>query len=234
VPISVIGRHMGLQSSRLVGIAGIDPTCPTWREKLTEAVDEWGFRGVTLCPPCQDLHPLDSRCLALYELCTERRLPVMFDLPHEWPPRANMTFARVDLLDGVAREFPELRILVSGFGYPHIDETLVLLGKHATVLTDTAHLVERPLVLSSALARAHEAGVLDRVLFGSGFPFAWPPKALRTVFDQCSHDHRPAEHRLPREALEALIRRDALEALGIPRPEGFAERHVAADEDDDD
>lgn len=235
-PISFLGQHLGLQGNRLVGIAGIDPACPTWREKLAEAVDEWGFRGITVCPACQDLHPMDSRCLALYEACVERKLPLLFDLPDEWPSGANLAYARPDLLDAVAREFPALKVLVSGFGYPHVDETLALLEKHPTMLTDTAHLANRPLVLSSALARAYEAGLLSRVLFGSGFPFAWPRKAQRAVFDQCSHAHRAPAERLPREALEALLHRDALAALGIPRPEGFAERPIAAAEEigDDD
>ncbi len=227
VPINFLGQHLGLQGRRLVGIAGIDPAGPAWRDKLTEAIDEWGFRGITVCPSCQDMHPLDSRYLALYEVCVERKLPLFFDIPDEWPERANLAYARPDLIDAVAREFPTLKILLSGFGYPHIDETLCLLEKHPTMLTDTAHLANRPLVLSSALARAFEADLLDRVLFGSGFPFAWPRKAQRVVFDQCSHAHPAPAERLPREALEALLHRDALAALGIPRPEGFTERPTA-------
>lgn len=231
VATEFLGRHVGLRESRMIGIAGVDPSDPAWRDKLLEAVDEWGFRGVALCPPCQDVHPLDNRALNLYELCANRGLPVMFDLPAEWHPRSTLTFARSDLLDGVAREFPDLRILVSGFAWPYVDQTLVLLEKHPGVFTDTAHLASRPLVLRQALAKAHEAGLLDKVLFGSAFPFAWPRKALTLIFGQCSRQHVPAELLLPREAVEALVHRDALAALGIPRPEGFVEATVEAAEE---
>jgi uncharacterized protein len=230
VPLEFLGQHVGLRGSRMVGIIGVDPTAGDWRARLTEALDQWGFRGVTICPACQDMHPLDNRALALYEFCVERKVPLLVDLPGEWPAAATMSFARPDLLDGVAREFPELALLVSGFGYPYVDETLVLLEKFPALYTDTAHLAARPLVLWQALARAHEAGLLEKVLFGSGFPFVWPRQAQTVIFSQCSAQRVPAEYVLPRAAIEALMHRDALAALGLARPEGFVERH-AADED---
>jgi hypothetical protein len=223
VPISFLGQHVGLQSHRLIGIAGVDPADPAWRDKLLEAVDEWGFRGVTLCPAAQDLHPLDSRAMDLYEVCQQRSLPVLFDLPADWRPRATMAFARPELLDAVAREFSSLKILIAGFGYPYVAETLVLLEKFDRIFTDTAHLTARPLVLRQTLALAHEAGVLDKVLFGSGFPFAQPQQALTAIYQQRSPGHTPQEWLLPQGTVEALAHRDSLAALGIPRPEGFVE-----------
>jgi uncharacterized protein len=234
VPIDFLGQHLGLQGNRAVGIVGVDPSDPAWRDKLLEAVDEWGFQGVTVCPASQNIHPMDSRALALYELCAERDLPVLFDVPAQWQPKMTMTYARPDLLDGVARDFPNLRILIAAMGYPYVDQTLALLEKFPGVHADTAHLAHRPLVLSAALARAHEAGVLEKVLFGSGFPLAWPEEALATVLDQCAHHHLPAENRLPRDVLQQLVYRDTLAALGIGRPEGFVERHAEPSESEDD
>jgi len=174
------------------------------------------------------VHPTDSRALAVYEACCERGLPLSVDCPSQWVPDAVMAYARPDLLDGVVREFPELRILVAGLGYPYLDETLVLLEKSPHVYADTSHLAARPLALSRALARAYEAGVIDKVLFGSAFPFVRPRQAMALLYHQCSPQRSAAEYVLPREVIEQLIRRDALELLGIPRPEGFVERHAPA------
>jgi len=232
VDVAFLGQHMGLRTGRIVGIVGIDPADPAWRDKLAEAVDEWGFRGVTLCPAAQDLHPTDNRALALYEVCSERGLPVMFDLPAEWRPGATLAFARPELLDGVAREFPDLKIVVSGFGAPYVDETLVLLEKFPWVYTDTAHVASRPHALARAVARAHEAGVIDKVFFGSGFPLAWPRRVLAQLFDQCSAQRVPRELLVPRDAIQALVHGDALAALGIPRPEGFVERRIEPAEEE--
>ena len=231
VPISFLGQHVGLQSNRLIGIAGLDPSDPAWRDQLFEAIDDWGFRGVTLCPAAQDLHPLDNRAADLYEVCLERNLPVMFDLPAAWRARGSLAFARPELLDGVAREFRGLRILIAGFGYPYIEETLILLEKFDTVFTDTSHLALRPLAFGRALALASEAGVLDKVLFGSGFPFARPRDALAAVYRLGSPRHAGAELALPREEVEALVHRDALALLGIARPEGFVEPPAPPAED---
>jgi hypothetical protein len=230
VPLEFLGQHVGLHGRRTVGIIGIDPTAGGWREKLAEAVEQWAFRGVTICPACQDMHPLDNRALALYELCVERELPLFVDVAAGWPPSAALGFARPDLLDGVLREFPALQMVVSGFGYPFVDETLVLVEKFPRVFTDTSHLAGRPLALWQATAKAHEAGLLGKVFFGSGFPFVWPRAALAAVFNQCSPQHVPREYLLPRAAVEELLYRDPLSVLGIPLPEGFVERSAEAEE----
>jgi hypothetical protein len=231
VPISFLGQHVGLQSHRLIGIAGLDPTNPAWRDKLFEAIDDWGFRGVTISPAAQDLHPLDSRATDLYEVCLQRNLPVMFDLPAAWRARGSLAFARPDLLDGVAREFRGLRILIAGFGYPFIEETLVLLEKFDTVFTDLSHLALRPLAFSRAVALAAEAGVLDKVLFGSGFPFARPRDTLAAVYRQGSPRHTGPLLAVPPEDIDELVHRDSLALLGIPRPEGFVEPPAPPAED---
>ena len=222
VPLEFLGEHVGLRSTRMVGILGVDPTDPAWRKKLGEALDEWSFRGVTLCPACQDIHPMHTRALALYDFCSSRGLPIFVDLPGQWHPQAALGFARPALLDTVAREFPALKLVVCGFGYPYVDETLTLLEKFPTVFADTAHLAGRPLVLWSALARAHEAGLLEKVFYGSGFPFVWPRQAQTVILNQCSPQRVPAELVLSRRAVDELLHRDSLAALGIARPEGFA------------
>jgi hypothetical protein len=237
VPVEFVGRHVGLRGKHQIGIVGLDPSDESWPQRLAEAVDEWGFRGVTICPPCQNVHPTDSRALAVYEACCERGLPLIVDCPPQWGPDSVMAYARPDLLDGIVQEFPELRMLIAGLGYPYLDEMLVLLEKSPYVYADTSHLAARPLALSRALARAYEAGVIDKVLFGSAFPFVRPRHAMAMLYHQCSPQRTSPQYVLPREVIERLIHRDALELLGIPRPEGFVERHVAvrdADEADDD
>ncbi|NIA20817.1 MAG: amidohydrolase family protein [Anaerolineaceae bacterium] len=234
VSIDFLGQHVGLRGKHQVGIVGIDPADETWPERLAEAVDEWGFRGVTVCPPCQDVHPTDSRALELFAVCQQRKLPVIVDCPAQWRAPAVMAYARPDLLDGVARELPDLKLLVTALGYPYLDETLVLLEKFPNVYADTAHLASRPLALSRALSRANEAGLIDKVLFGSGFPFARPRQAMAMLYHQCAPQRVPAEYLLPREVIERLVHRDALSLLGIPRPEGFVERHAGPERVDED
>ncbi len=230
VPMSYVGQRIGLQPRRMVGIAGIDPSGDDWRERVTEAIDDWGFRGVAISPAMQDLHPMDSRALDLYDLCQSRGLPLIFETPGAWHPKAVLPYSRVDMLDAVAREFPDLRILISGMGYPYIDETLVLLEKFAGVHADTAHLACRPMVMSQALARAYEAGVLGKVLFASGFPFVRPRQAMSVAYDLCSSKRVGPQYVLPRQAVEDFVHRDALQLLGIPRPDGFVPSERVANE----
>src|SRR5437762_589873 len=80
-------------------------------------------------------------------------------------------YARAYLLDEVARAFPNLKMVVSHLGYPWVDEAIVLLGKHQNVYADVAALLRRPWVAYDALVRAHQFHVIEKLLFGSDFPF---------------------------------------------------------------
>lgn len=228
VPMSFVGQRVGLLSRRLIGIAAVDPSADDWCAKATEAVDDWGFQGVSVAPAMQDIHPMDSRALEVYDFCQKRNLPLIFETPGVWHPQAVLPYSRPDMLDAVAREFPDLRILVSGMGYPYIDETLVLLEKFPHVFADTAHLACRPMVMTEALARAYEAAVLDKVLFASGFPFVRPRYAMSVAYNMCSSRLVGPQQVLPRAAVEQFVHRDALALLGIQRPVGFVEKNMAA------
>ncbi|TDD42303.1 hypothetical protein E1288_29925 [Saccharopolyspora elongata] len=83
-------------------------------ELLAAAADR-GARGLKLYPPMGFL-PTDAIVDQLYEFCSARGLPVLF---HTGPsvPTLHANNAQPSHLDGVARRFPELRIIKGHCGH---------------------------------------------------------------------------------------------------------------------
>jgi hypothetical protein len=217
VPNRVVAEYVRQNPSKMVGFAGIDPNDRDWPDQLRIAQEELQLKGVTISPAMQDYHPSATQAMRLYDACTRRGLPILFEQNHR-SPAAKMEFGRPMLLDEVAREFPNLRIIISHLGYPWIDETLVLLSKHPNVYADVAGLHRRQWLTYNALLTAFESGVIDKLLFGSDFPHRAPTECIEALYSINQMAHGTNLKAIPREQLRGIVERDALTLLGIEQP----------------
>ena len=119
------------------------------------------------------------------------------------------------LLDEVARTFPKLRLVISQLGQPWIDETVFLLGKHANVFADVSGLLRRPWQAYNALVSAFQYGVIDKLLFGSDFPYTDAAECIETLYSLNQIAHGTNLPVVPREALRGIVERDTLTLLGL-------------------
>ncbi|MBK8268870.1 MAG: amidohydrolase [Planctomycetes bacterium] len=216
VPNELIFNYVRQAPDRLIGVAGIDPTnVDEALEELEKAHAEYGMRAIAVSPAAQDFHPSDSRAMQVFSEAARLRKPVLFQQGIHFNAAAKMEFARPSLLDEVARDLPQLRLVIAHMGYPWIDECVVLLGKHANVYADIASLIQRPWQAYNALLAAYQYGVIDKLLFGSDFPFGTPTKAIESLY-RLNHlvtgTNLPT---IPRQSLVSIVERDALGVLGI-------------------
>lgn len=212
-----VSEYVQRYSPKLIGFAGIDPTIDGCLDELGLAQEELGLKGVTVSPGLQDFHPADTRAMELYAECIRRGMPVLFEQNHR-SAAAKLEFARPLLLDEVAREFPELRIVVSHLGYPWIHETVVLLAKHANVFADVAGLLRHPWLSYNALVPAYEYEVMDKLLFGSDFPHRSPAECIEALYSVNQVSAGTGLVAIPRQKLRGIVERDALALLGIEEP----------------
>lgn len=206
------------RDNRAIGIGSVNPAdsdAPRYADALLRRSE---FRGLVCSPLCQDFHPSDSRAMAIYDLAQDRKVPVFFDHATHWASFGRMEYARPSLLDEVAREFPNLKIVVSALGYPWTDEAIALLGKHPNAYADLASLLRRPWQAYNALVLAHQFNVIDKVLFGSDFPYFTAAEAIENVYRLHEMTHGTNLPTVPREALRSVVERSALTVLGIARP----------------
>lgn len=216
VPNDYVARYVRQHPDRLIGFAGVDPSRPQEAIRATvEAHGALNLKGIVVSPALQDFHPASTQAMRLYAEADRLRMPVIFDQGLLLTPAAKMEYARPFLLDEVAREFPGLKIVVSQLGYPWIDETLVLLGKHPNVYSDVSGLLQEFWPSYQALLTAVEMGVIDKLLFGSNFPFMSAAACIEALYSVNRFCHGTNLPTIPREQLRRIVERDSLAALGI-------------------
>lgn len=217
IPNAYIADYCREHADKMIGFAGIDPTEDDAVEQVEQAV-QMGLKGLCICPAAQDFHPSDSAAMKVYEKAAALRLPIIFYNGTHLSAKTKMEYARPFLLDEVARSFANLKIVIGHLGYPYIDETIVLLGKHHNVYSDLSALLRRPWVAYDALVRTWQFQVTDKLLFGSDFPFTTASECIETLYtinQQAMGTNMPT---VPREALRGIVERDVLGALGISMP----------------
>jgi predicted TIM-barrel fold metal-dependent hydrolase len=165
---------------RFLGFASVDPAVHDAPKQLERAVRGLGLRGLKLDPALQRFHP-DDRKLAwpLYQACAELGVPLLMHCGLSWSLVGQSKYARPLALEEVAQEFPTLRIVIAHFGWPWVEEALLLALKYRNVYLDTAIVYSGTPreALRHVLAQQVGIAVLERslprqVLFGSGYPRA--------------------------------------------------------------
>jgi hypothetical protein len=228
IPSEFVAEFTSRDPRRRVGVAGVDPMSEDVFDEIDKAVG-LGLAGVAVSPACQGFHPAHSRAMLVYERCAELGLPVFVTI--EWPltASAEMEFARPGAWDEVARALPKLPIVMGEIGHPWVDEALMLVGKHERVYADISGLASRRWQLYNALQGALAMGVLDKLLFGSGFPDETPAGAIEAVYTVNAYCHGTQMPSIARPLLRAIIEKDSLALLGINSEVAAAPRRDAAD-----
>jgi predicted TIM-barrel fold metal-dependent hydrolase len=198
------------------GFATVNPLHEEALAKQLKALKkEERMAGVVLYCAEDGFHPAHSRALQLYEVAEELGLVIYFHNCPPFSPPAVLDYAQPWLIDEVARMFPKLKIIIGRMGMPYVPQTLCLLGKHDTVFSDISIRPEKTWQVYNMVMAAYEAGVMDKLLFGSGFPYAEPDQCIEMLlgFNKILADtHLP---QVPREKLRSIVERDSLAALGI-------------------
>jgi predicted TIM-barrel fold metal-dependent hydrolase len=130
-------------------------------------VDRYGFRGIKLYPSYLPISPDDSRLYPLYDFAQEAGLPVMFHTGTSMFPGSRLRYANPLLIDEVAVDFPDLRIVLAHGGRDlWFDEAFTLARTHEHVFLEVSGLPPRRLL--DYFPRL--AAIPGKVVFGSDFP----------------------------------------------------------------
>ena len=214
VPNEYIAEFVAKDPRRRIGVAGIDPMAGDALDQLAQALD-LGLAGVAVSPASQGFHPAHSSAMRVYEKCVENRMPLFVTFESPLTPTSELEFARPTLWDEVARSFPSLPIVLGQLGHPWTDETFLLLEKHPQVWAEISGVASRPWQLYNALLNASAFRVTEKLLFGSGFPFESPAKAIETLYSVNAFAQGTPLPTIPRALLRGIVERDAMDALGL-------------------
>ena len=202
-----------------MGFAGVDPSEPRQaKAEIRRAHEELAMRGVAVAPAAQDFHPSNSQAMLVYAEAAELGLPVLFHTGVRLTAATKLEYAQPVLLDEVARELPDLKMVIAHMGVPWVNETVALLAKHENVFSEVSWLFAQPWHAYQALLSAYQFGVMEKLLFGSGFPHAAASHCIETLYSINHLCHGTNLPTIPREELRGIVERDALALLGIPGP----------------
>ena len=211
-----LSEYVGKYKEKLIGFAVVDPINDKIGTKTISSIPEkLGLKGAVLyCASC-DFHPVHSRAMRFYEAAEEIGLPVFFHNEDALMDEAVLNHAQPFLLDEVARTFPELKIIIGTMGVPFVDQTLAVIGKHKNVYADLTIQPKKVWQVYNMVVSAHENGVMDKLLFGSGFPYGNAGECIETLlgFNKLLGDTNLPTVR--RGDIRNIIERDTLELLGI-------------------
>jgi len=235
-PLEMIMAFVHEDPDRRFAVAGIDPLSDAPISDVERAMHA-GAVGVTIAPADCACRPTHDRCMEVLRFCARRRLPVFVSNPGIARPLSVLEFANPALFDEPLREIPSLRIVFCDMGCAFLAETLLMLAKHPGAFASTAALASRPGALRTALRDAHERGVADKVLFGSGFPRCTPQVAIERMYRAAAFRPGPADDgagSIPREVVRRIIERNVMDVLGldVPPPPPRAARGDSGDEHD--
>ncbi len=176
---------------RLIGYVMINPTEPSAIETLTKAVDDWGFRGVTLFPAMHRFELASDHVRKVFELAHDRRLAIFvhcgvlkvaFLNALGIPCDFDATNANPLALQRLAAEFTNIRFIIPHLGSGLLRELLMLADTCPNVYTDTssvdgwARYLPGRMTAEDCLKQVLEVIGPQRVLFGSDssfFPRGW-------------------------------------------------------------
>jgi len=211
-----LSRYVSSHKGKMVGFALMDPTKDeTDIKNLTFISEKLGLAGVVLyCSSC-GFHPAHSKAMQFYESAQQLGLPVFFHNTGHLGPEAVLDYAQPYLLDEIAREFVDLRIVIGTMGIPFVEQTLSIIAKHKNVYADLTIRPNNIWQVYNMVLAASEYGVMDKLLFGSGFPFGNAGQCIETLlgFNRLLSDTNLPT--VPRGNIRNVIERNTLELLGI-------------------
>jgi predicted TIM-barrel fold metal-dependent hydrolase len=168
----------------LIPFASVDP----WKGRagVREArrlVEEYGVRGFKFHPALQDFSPNDPMAYPLYEVIEELGAIALFHTGQTGigagvPGGGGIRLKHADpmLVDDVAVDFPELRIILAHPSFPWQDEALAVATHKPYVYIDLSGW--SPKYFPPQLVRYANTLLKEKVLFGSDYPVITPDRWL--------------------------------------------------------
>jgi hypothetical protein len=212
-----LSQYVNKYNEKMVGFAVVRPDEDKISTSSLEAVTKkLGLKGLVLYCSDWGIHPTNSRNMRLYESALELELPVFFhNAGDDIKQNAVLDYVQPYLLDEVAREFPSLKIIIGNMGMPFVEQTLLMVAKHKNVYADLTIRPKNVWQTYNTVIASHEYEVMDKLLFGSGFPSGNAGQCIETLlgFNMLLSDTNLPS--VPRGNIQSVIERDTLVLLGI-------------------
>lgn len=183
IPYAQVADYVAAHPTRFSGLAGVDPTRGMQQlYDLEEAVREHDFVGAHSYPHWFSLPPDAPQWYPIYSKCCELDIPIMMQVGQNLIYQKDVrlpSVARPILLDRIAIDFPELKLIGIHVGTPWADEMIAMAWKHANVFIGID--AYAPKHLPKSLIRYMDSYGSHKVLFGTDWPVIDPRRGRSEV-----------------------------------------------------
>lgn len=205
---------------KFLGFWGIDPHKGMAAVREVEhVINDLGMRGIATDPYLAHCPPSDARYYPIYSKCVELNVPVFVTTaPPAQVPRAIMDYIDPRQIDIVARDFPELTLIMSHGGYPFVNEAIFACMRNANVYMDLSEYELAP--MAEAYVQALNTMIGDKVIFASAHPFIEQEEAIR-IYQNLPISEETREKVMYKTARKILRLDGQTPAVTAKAPTGF-------------
>lgn len=192
--------------NKFIGFAGLDPHKGMRAiEELKNCIGEQGLKGAAIDPYLAQIYVNDAKYYPIYAKCCELDIPIIISTgPGTLVPNSVIDHVAPRYIDFVARDFPELKIIISHGGYPWVNEMIMIAQRNTNVYLELSEYEFFP--QSEAYIQAANTIISDKVLYASAHPFVDFKLALK------NYEKLPFKP----EVREKVMYKNAAKLLNLP------------------
>lgn len=195
---------------KLVGFAYVDPRRADCMELLRHAIEDLGLKGVKFGPIYNGVALSDSRLEPVYEYCQRNNIPLTMHMGTTFARNAPVDMGRAIHVEPIALKYPDLTMILAHMGHPWYEDCIAVVRKQPNVFCEVSALFYRPWQYYNILIAAQEYKIVDKIYFGTDFPFARVEESvdgLLNINDQLAGTALP---RVSEETMTRILRSDPL------------------------
>jgi predicted TIM-barrel fold metal-dependent hydrolase len=194
-----------------IPFASIDPhKGKLGAREARDLVENHGVRGFKFHHIMQDADPGDRIAYPIYEVIAEHKLPAIFHTGHSGMGTGmrggggvRLKWGQPMLVDDVAVDFPDMKIILAHPSWPWVDESLSMALHKDNVFIDLSGW--SPKYFQPQIIQYANTQLRHKMLFGSDFPLIHPDKWLKAA----------REIGFKEEVLPLIMKDNAAKLLGL-------------------
>lgn len=198
-------------SDIMIPFASIDPHKGKYgAREARDLVENFGVKGFKFHGIAQNAHPADRMAYPIYEVIAEHKLPAIFHTGHSGMGTGmrggggmRLKYGRPMLIDDVAVDFPDMKIILAHPSWPWVDESLSMALHKNNVFIDLSGW--SPRYFQPQIIQYANTQLKHKMMFGSDFPLIHPMKWLKAA----------KEVGFREDVLPLIMKDNAIKVLGL-------------------
>jgi predicted TIM-barrel fold metal-dependent hydrolase len=195
----------------VIPFASIDPhKGKLGAREARDLIENAGVKGFKFHHIAMNCHPADPMGYPIYEVINAYKLPVIFHTGHSGMGTGmrggggmRLKYGEPMLVDDVAVDFPDMKIILAHPSWPWVDESLSMALHKDNVFIDLSGW--SPRYFQPQIIRYANTQLKHKMLFGSDFPLIHPLKWLEAAKEVGFKD----------EVLPLILKDNAARVLGL-------------------